>query len=218
MKKILNFYIVYRLPIVAILIILGALSHAYFDVITAWLLYITAAISLALYFMMGPMRLVQEAVEQGDVEKAQKYMNMIKFPQLLLKPIRAGFYMLQSNLSLAADDLTTAETNIRKSLNTKSSVVGDMKGTNLMQLGFIQLKQGNGKQARQTLLEAVKAGIADKDSLAAVYLQLASLEIQRNQNRMGKEYFKKAKALKPKAEEIVSQIKMMDKQISRLPG
>lgn len=168
--------------------------------------------------MMGPMRLVQEAVEKGDVEKAQQYMNMVKFPKLLIKPIRAGYYMLQSNLSLAADDLTAAESNIRKSLNTQSSIVGDMKGTNLMQLGFIQLKQGNGKQARLTLLDAVRAGIADKDSLAAVYLQLASLEIQRNQNRLGKEYFKKAKALKPKAEEIVSQIKMMDKQISRLPG
>ena len=218
MKKVLNFYILYRLPIIAALIILGVLSHLYFDVITAWLLYITAAISLALYFMMGPMRLVQEAVEKGDVEKAQQYMNMVKFPKLLIKPIRAGYYMLQSNLSLAADDLTAAESNIRKSLNTQSSIVGDMKGTNLMQLGFIQLKQGNGKQARLTLLDAVRAGIADKDSLAAVYLQLASLEIQRNQNRLGKEYFKKAKALKPKAEEIVSQIKMMDKQISRLPG
>nr|MDQ3048011.1 hypothetical protein [Bacteroidota bacterium] len=62
------------------------------------------------------------------------------------------------------------------------------------------------------------AGIPDKEHLAAVYMQLCSLEIQRNQNRLAKEYFKKAKAQKPKTEEIVKQIKTMEKQISRIPG
>jgi len=137
---------------------------------------------------------------------------------LLLKPIRSGYYMLQSNLSLASDDLTTAETNIRKSLKTKSSIVGDVQGTNLMQLGFIQLKQGKTKEARLTLIDAVKAGIPDKESMAAVYLQLCSIEIQRKQNKVGKEYFRKAKALKPKSEEIVKQLTMMEKNIARLPG
>lgn len=168
--------------------------------------------------MMGTMRLVQEAVSEGDVDQAMVYLKMIKFPRLLLKPIRAGYYMLQSNLSLASNDLSTAEESIRKSLKTKSSIVGDVKGTNLMQLGFIQLKKGNSKEARATLLEAVKAGIPDNDSLAAVYLQLSSLEIQRNQNRVGKEYFRRAKALKPKAAEIVDQLKQMEKHIARIPG
>ena len=126
--------------------------------------------------------------------------------------------MLQSNLSLATDDLTSAENSIRKSLQTKSKIVGDVTGTNLMQLGFIQLKQGKTKEARQSLMDAVKAGIPDKDSMAAVYLQLCSIEIQRKQNKIGKEYFRKAKACKPKADEIVKQLNMMEKNISRLPG
>jgi hypothetical protein len=188
------------------------------DLITAWICYILAFISLLLYFMMGTMRLVQEAVSEGDVDQALVYIKKIKFPRLLLKPIRSGYYMLQSNLSLASDDLTTAETNIRKSLKTKSSIVGDVQGTNLMQLGFIQLKQGKTKEARLTLIDAVKAGIPDKESMAAVYLQLCSIEIQRKQNKVGKEYFRKAKALKPKSEEIVKQLTMMEKNIARLPG
>jgi Tfp pilus assembly protein PilF len=126
--------------------------------------------------------------------------------------------MLQSNLAMASDDLTTAESNIRKSLNTKSSIIGNIKGENLLQLGFIQLKKGNHKEARLTLVEAVKEGVSDKESLAAAYLQLCSLEIQRTQNRVAKDYFRKAKALKPKSEEIVKQIKQMDKQIARIPG
>lgn len=218
MMKVLKFYILYRLPIIAVLVALGVVAHIYDDPISAWICYILAFISILLYFMMGTMRLVQEAVSEGDVDQSMVYLKMIKFPRLLLKPIRAGYYMLQSNLSLASNDLSTAEESIRKSLKTKSSIVGDVKGTNLMQLGFIQLKKGNSKEARATLLEAVKAGIPDNDSLAAVYLQLSSLEIQRNQNRVGKEYFRRAKALKPKAAEIVDQLKQMEKHIARIPG
>ncbi len=218
MKKVLNFYIIYRLPIIILLIGLGILSHYLKDEITAWLLYITAGISLMLYFMMGTMRVVQDAVQEGEIEKAQKYLSQIKFPRLLLKPIRSAFYMVQSNLFMASDNLAGAESNIRKSMKTKSKLVGDMEGANLMQLAFIQLKKGEMKEARLNLIAAVKAGITDKESLSACYLQLTSIEIQRKQNRVAKEYFKKAKALKPKTDELVKQIKEMDKHIVRLPG
>ncbi|MES2836554.1 MAG: hypothetical protein V4667_03445 [Bacteroidota bacterium] len=216
--KLLRFYILYRLPIIVLSVILGVVLHLYVDAITAWLLYIFAAVSLTLYFMMGTMRLVQEAVTNEDVDMAMVYLNQIKFPRLLFKPIRSAYYMLQSNMALATNDLGTAEANIRKSLNTKSSLLGDTTGTSLMQLGFIELKKGNTKEARKHLLEAVKAGIPDKESMAAVYLQLCSIEIQRGQNRIGKEYFRKAKAQKPKSAEIVDQIKTMEKQIARIPG
>ena len=219
--KVLRFYILYRLPIIIGLIAVGVISHVYDKdggAVTAWICYILAFISLVLYFMMGTMRLVQEAVTDGDVDLALIYIKKIKFPRLLFKPIRAGYYMLQSNLAMASDDLVTAEKNIRKSLNTKSSIVGNIKGENLLQLGFIQLKKGNAKEARLTLKEAVQIGISDKESLAAAYLQLCSMELQRTQNKIAKDYFRKAKALKPKSEEIVKQIKMMDKQIARMPG
>jgi tetratricopeptide (TPR) repeat protein len=217
--KVLRFYILYRLPIIIILVISGILLQIYDDdIVTPIIFYIIAGISLLLYFMMGTMRIVQEAVQDGDPELAIKYIKKIKFPRLLFKPIRSAYYMIQSNLSLASDDLTTAEANIRKSLSTKSKIIGDVEGTNLMQLAFIQLKKGEMKEARLNLQAAVKAGIPDKESLAACYLQLSSIEIQRKQNKIGKEYFRKAKALKPKTEEIVKQIQQMDKHISRLPG
>lgn len=218
MKKVLHLYILYRIPVVIALITLGVLSHLYGDAILAWILYFLALVSLALYFMIGTMRLVKDAVEDGNVDEAMVYIKKIRFPRLLVKPVRSAYYMMQSTLSMASNDLSTAEQNIRNSLNTKSSLTGDMQGTNLMQLGFIQLRQGKVKEGRANLLEAIKAGIPDKENKAGVYLQLCSLEIQRKQNRMGKEYFKKAKALNPKSREIVDQIKMMEKSISRLPG
>lgn len=216
--KFLRFYILYRLQFIVALIGLGILAHLYLDPITAWICYILAAVSLMLYFMMGTMRLVQEAVTEGDVERAKVYLDKIKFPRLLFKPIRSGYYILQSNLSMATNDLDKAEVNIRKSLKIKSKIVGDMEGANLMQLGFIELKKGNSKQARLHLMEAIKVGIPDKESLAATHLQLCNIEAQRMQYKIAKQHFKKAKDLKPKTEEIVSQIKALEKQISRMPG
>lgn len=216
--KFLRFYILYRLQIIIVLVVLGVVSHIYMDAVTAWICYVLAAISLLLYFLIGTMRLVQEAVQEGDVDKAMLYMNKIKFPRLLFKPVRSGYYILQSNLSMASNDLDKAESNIRKSLKIKSKIAGDMEGSNLMQLGFIELKKGNTKQARLHLMEAVKAGIPDKDSMAAAYLQLCNIEAQRMQYKLAKQYFKKAKEQKPKAEEIVSQLKTMEKQIARMPG
>ncbi len=216
--KFLRFYILYRLQFIIALIALGVLSHFFLDLVTAWILYSLAIISIVLYFMMGTMRIVQEAVTDGDVEKAQLYLDKIIFPRLLFKPIRSGYYMLQSNLSMASNDLDKAESNIRQSLKIKSKITGDMEGSNLMQLGFIELKKGNTKQARIHLMEAVKAGIPDKESLAAAHLQLCNIEAQRMQYKIAKQHFKKAKDLKPKNDEILSQLKQMEKQISRMPG
>jgi tetratricopeptide (TPR) repeat protein len=216
--KFLRFYILYRLQFIIALIALGVLSHFFLDLVTAWILYSLAIISIVLYFMMGTMRIVQEAVTDGDVEKAQLYLDKIIFPRLLFKPIRSGYYMLQSNLSMASNDLDKAESNIRQSLKIKSKITGDMEGSNLMQLGFIELKKGNTKQARIHLMEAVKSGIPDKESLAAAHLQLCNIEAQRMQYKIAKQHFKKAKDLKPKNDEILSQLKQMEKQISRMPG
>jgi tetratricopeptide (TPR) repeat protein len=218
MMKVLRFYILYRLYVAVALVVGGVLSHVYGDPILAWILYILAFFSILLHFLIGPMRLVKDSVESGNVDEAVELINKVKYPKLLVKPIRSAYYMLQSTLNLATNDLSSAENNIRKSLSTTSSLTGDMRGTNLMQLGFIQLRQGKTKEGRANLLEAVKAGIPDKESLASVYLQLCSIEIQRQQNRAGKAYFKKAKDLNPKNKEVADQIRMMEKTISRLPG
>jgi tetratricopeptide (TPR) repeat protein len=216
--KLLRLYILYRLYFALGLVVAGVLSHLYADVILAWILYVLAFVSILLHYMIGTMRLVKDAVEAGNVDLATSYIQKIKRPNWLIKPVRSAYYMLQSTMSMATNDLSTAEDNIRKSLKTKSTLAGDMEGTNLMQLGFIQMRQGKIKEGRANLLAAIQAGIPDKESLAGVYLQLCSIEMQRQQFKMGKAYFKKAKALNPKSKEIVEQIKLLEKSISRLPG
>jgi tetratricopeptide (TPR) repeat protein len=200
------------------LIAFGIVSHIWLDTVLAWLCYVAAFISILLYFMFGTMRLVQDAITEGDVDSAKKYMSMIRFPRLLFKPIRQAYYLLEGNLAMVDNDMDKAEANIRKGISAQSKLVGDTRGAGLLQLGFIQLRKGNIKEGRLNLMEAIKAGIPDKEQLAAAYLQLCSIEIQRQQYRIAKEYYRKSKACKPTSSEILEQFRIMDKQIPRLPG
>jgi hypothetical protein len=77
--KFLKYYILYRLQIIIFLIVFGIVAHLWLDAVLAWICYILAAISLTLYFMVGTMRIVQEAVMEGDVDAAMQYMKMIRF-------------------------------------------------------------------------------------------------------------------------------------------
>lgn len=216
--KFLKIYILYRPIIIVLLIVFGIVSHLYLDTVLAWICYVLAFVSIILYFTFGTMRLVQETITDGDVEGAKRYMKMIRFPKLLFKPIRQAYYLLEGNLAMVDNDMDKAEANIRKGMASQSKLGGDTRGAGLMQLGFVQLRKGNIKEARLNLMEAVKAGIPDKEQLAATYLQLCSIEIQRQQYKIAKQYYAKCKACKPTSEEILSQVKIMDKQIPRLPG
>ncbi len=216
--KFLRFYILYRLYFVAGLIIAGIFIYRAHEHVTAILFFVAAFISLLLYFMLGTMRIVQEAVQENDMDNAIVYLSKIKYPKLLLKPVRSAFYMLQSNVALVNNDFEKAEADIRKSMDSKSTLLGDTEGMSYLQLATISLQKGNNKEARTYFLQAIKFGLPDKENQAAAYLQLSGLEIQRGQNKMGKIYFGKAKDLKPKTPQLKEQIAQMDKYMSRLQG
>ena len=183
-----------------------------------WLCLGLGVIALASHLLFGPIRLIQDAIQEEDMETATKYMKTVKFPRLLIKPVRQGFYMLQSNMAMMNKDFASAETYMKKSMKSKSSIMGgnDSEGSSYLQLGMIALQKGNAKEAKKNLKIALSKGLPDNDSKAAAYLQLSSIEVQARQIKIGREYFKKAKALKPKAAEIKSQIAQMDKYIHRV--
>ena len=88
----------------------------------------------------------------------------------------------------------------------------------MLQLGSLAYKKGNMKEAYEHLRKAVKAGLPDADSSATAYLQLSSICMQRRDFRGTKFYYARAKAAKPKSEQIVEQLNEMKKYISRIPG
>ena len=151
------------------------------------------------------------------MEGAQKLLSKVKFPNLLYKPVRSSFYMLQANFSTMGDDLDLAEAQLRKGLET-GMPEKEYEGTAYLQLGAIAMKKGQTKEAYENLRKAVKIGLPDKDNEATAYLQLSSICIQRRDFRNAKIYFNKAKACKPTNVQVAEQVKEMAKYIARIPG
>lgn len=215
-RRILVFY---RLQIAVALLALGFLigvkvPHGWW---IAWIPFLVSALMIVAYFMVGPMTLIQGYMEAGDVEGAKKLLSKVKFPNLLYKPIRSSFYMLQANFSTMGEDLDAAEAQLRKGLDS-GMPEKEYEGTAYLQLGAIAMRKGHSKEAFEHLKKAVKIGLPDKDNEATAYLQLSSICIQRRDFRNAKIYFNKAKACKPTNAQVVEQIKEMSKYIARIPG
>ncbi len=215
--KLRKFLVKNRLALAVLLFILGAYVTYASGFWPAFIFYLAGVLVTFFHFFIGPITLIQKLVENGEIEEAQSLLNGVKYPQLLYKPVRSAYYMLQSNFATITEDFDKAEDDIRKSM--KAGVADpSLEGTAFLQLGMIAMKKGNTKEAFENLRKAVKAGIPDKNSESGAHLQLASLSVQRRDYRAAKNYFRKAKSLKPDSPEIKSQIKEMEKYISRIPG
>lgn len=210
--------LIYRLYI-GIPLLIGAIAVAFVGDNWGWftLCLTLGLIAVVSHFLFGPLRLIQEAVEAGDMDAANKYLNMVQFPRLLIKPVRQGYYMIKSNLAMQNKDFNTAEGYLKESIKSKSSIAGqEFEGASYLQLGMLAMQKGDRKEAKRNLRQALSKGLPDDDSMAAALLQLASIEIQGRQLKQGKEYFKKAKKLKVQNPEIKEQLVQMGKYISRV--
>ncbi len=211
-------YVKYRFYGAIVLLIICILLHIFFYKGWQWsiFLYIISISFILFDILIGPMRYLQKKVEAGDIEGAKEVMSWIRFPNLLIKPVRQGYYMLQSNFDMANQDLASAEANIRKSLANKSDMMGtSQEGVSYLQLGGIALQKGDSKEALKNLKIAVQKGLPDDDNLATAYLQICSIYAQRREIKVAKEYLRRANALKVKSDEIKKHLKDINKQMAR---
>ncbi len=211
-------YVKYRLYGAFALLIIGILLHIFVHKGWQWsiILYLVSIGFILFDILIGPMRYLQKLVESGDIDGAKEVMSWIKFPNLLIKPVRQGYYMLQSNFDMANQDLVSAEANIRKSLANKSDMLGGtQEGNSYLQLGGISLQKGDNKEALRNLKIAIQKGLPDDDNLATAYLQICTIYAQRREMRVAKEYLRRANALKVKSDEIKKHLKDINKQMAR---
>jgi Tfp pilus assembly protein PilF len=180
-------------------------------------LYLIGVLSIFTHFFIGPLRVIQEYLEEGDFEGAEKVLNGIQYPSLLYKPIRSVYYTLKGNIAMTKQDFDSAEKHMRKSLDL-GLPMKEAEGANKLQLGMMAMQKGNMKEGESLIRAALKAGIPDKESAAMAYLQMCQIMIQKREFRAAKDFFKKAKAQKPSTSQVVDQIKQIEKYISRMPG
>ncbi len=215
--KFLNFIIKYRLLLGVLLLIAAIVVNIETGFWPSFILYLIAVVFIVGHFLFGPMRLIQGYMESGDMEGAEKVINSIWFPNLLIKPVRSVYFTLKGNLAMVKQDYTSAEAHMKKSLSL-GSPMKEAEGANQLQLGMLSMQKGNIKEAEKYIRQAIRSGLPDKENQAAAYLQLSSIMINKREFRAAKEYFRKVKSLKPTTPQIVDQVKQMEKYISRMPG
>ncbi len=183
----------------------------------SFILNFTGVILIAGHFFIGPMRLIQQHVEDGDVEGAKKVLDMIWFPNLLYKPIRSAYYSIKGQMAMMTQNFDEAEQMMKKSEKI-GSPMAEAEGANKLQLGMLAMQRGDLKQGESYIRAAIRLGIPDKDGAAMAYLQMCSIYLNKREFRAAKDFFRKAKAQKPTNTEVVNQIKQLEKYISRVPG
>jgi tetratricopeptide (TPR) repeat protein len=215
--KFYNILIRYRLQIGILLIIIGVLANVFGSFWPAFPAYLIGVILIAGHFFFGPLRVIQEYMEAGDMEGAEKVLNSIKFPNLLYKPIRSVFYTLKGNVAMMKQDFAGAELNMKKGIEL-GIPMKEAEGASFLQMGMLSMQRNDFKQAESYIRQAIRKGLPDKENAAAAYLQMCSLMMNKREFRAAKEFFRKAKALKPTTPEIVKQLKEIEKYITRIPG
>ncbi len=217
--KWMNTFIKYRLWLGLGMLALAIFVNYQTSFWPSFILYFLAVIFILGHFLLGPMRLIQTHMEEGDVEAAKKVVDGIMFPGLLIKPMRSVYYTLKGNLAMVDQDLDSAEKHMRKSLELGGgALTKQAEGPNKLQLGMLAMQKGNLKEGESLIRQAIRAGLPDSENNAAAYLQLCSIMMNKREFRAAKQYFSKAKSFKPTTPQIVDQIKQIEKYIGRMPG
>jgi tetratricopeptide (TPR) repeat protein len=215
--KFYNLLIKYRLYLGVLAVLLGVWVNISAGFWSAFILYFLAIIAIASHFFIGPLRLIQKPMEEGNMEEVKKIMDSIWFPNLLYKPIRSTYYTLKGNLAMMNQDFDSAEKHMKKSLDL-GSPMPEAEGANKLQLGMMAMQKGDLKTGEGYIRQAIRAGIADKESQAVAFLSMCQIYMNKREFRAAKDFFRRAKALKPTTKQVVDQIKDIEKYISRIPG
>ncbi|HEV2831685.1 MAG TPA: hypothetical protein VIQ23_03895 [Hanamia sp.] len=215
--KFLNVVIKYRLLLGGVFLLAAIIVNIEAGFWPSFILYLIAVILIVGHFLFGPMRLIQGYMESGDMVGAQKVIDSIWFPRLLIKPVRSVYFTLKGNLDMVNQNYESAEINMKKSLSL-GMPMKEAEGANKLQLGMLAMQKGNIREAENYIRQAIRSGLPDKENEAAAYLQLSSIMVNKREFRAAKEYFRKVKKLKPTTPQIVDQVKQMEKYITRMPG
>lgn len=215
--KFYTWLIRYRLALSFVFLALGLWVQFSAGFWPAFVLYFLFLLLFITHFIFGPLRLIQQHIEKGELDKAEKVLKSIRYPNLLYKPIRSIYYTVKGSIAMANKDFTSAELNMNKSLDL-GLPMKEAEGANKLQLGMLAMQNGDFKKAESLLKQSLSDGVPDADSKAMALLQLSSLCANKRSFRQAKDFFRRAKQIPARSEEVRKQIKNLERYISRLPG
>ena len=119
-------------------------------------------------FLFWPLRLIQQYLEDGDTDGAEKVIKSIWFPQLLYKPIRSVYYTLRGNIAMMKQDFDGAEKMMKKGLDL-GMPMKEAEGASLLQMGMLSMQKNDLRQAESYIRQALRKGLPDKENESAAY-------------------------------------------------
>src|SRR5688500_5486488 len=117
--KFLNIIIKYRLLLGIVFLFVAIFVNVTTSFWPSFILYLIAVIFIVGHFLFGPMRLIQGYMESGDMEGAEKVINSIWFPNLLIKPVRSVYFTLKGNLAMVKQDYVAAVMHMQDRKSTR---------------------------------------------------------------------------------------------------
>src|SRR5687768_18517883 len=183
--KFYTWIIRYRLQLGLLLIVGGAAANYFYGFWPAFPAYFIGLILIAGHFFIGPLRLLQEHMESGDLDGAEKVLDSIKYPNLLYKPIRSAYFTFKGQLAMMKQDFDGAELNMKKGLDL-GSPMKEVKGASMLQMGMISLQKNDFKQAEKYIRQAIREGLPDKENEAAAYLQMCNIMMNKREFQIGR--------------------------------
>ena len=160
--KFYNLLIKYRLWVGIVLIALGGYVNYTASFWPGFPLYLVGVILIFGHFFFGPLRLIQEYMESGDMEGAEKVLASIQFPNLLYKPIRSVYFTLKGNIAMMKQDFEGAEKNMKKGLDL-GMPMKEAEGASMLQMGMLFMQKNDLKQAESYIRGAIRKGLPDKE-------------------------------------------------------
>ncbi|MFM7840078.1 MAG: hypothetical protein ACKO6K_10950, partial [Chitinophagaceae bacterium] len=180
--KFYNLLIKYRLYLGWLFLGIGILVNVWSGFWPGFPAYLIGVILIAGHFFIGPLRLIQEHLETGNVEGAEKVLNSIRYPGLLYKPIRSAYYTVKGQLAMMKQDFDGAEKMMKKGLDL-GTPMKEVKGASLLQMGMLSMQKGNMKQGESYIRQALREGLPDKENEAAAYLQMCNIMLNKREFR-----------------------------------
>jgi tetratricopeptide (TPR) repeat protein len=124
-----------------------------------WLLGIIMLVS---YIFLGTVQSAAQLVQDGDFDRAELRLNLIKFPNLLYVTNRAFYYIMKGSIAAQRKDNSTAEGYFNTALSLKLPSENE-KAMVLMQLANISASKSNWNAAKNYFNQAKKLNITQSD-------------------------------------------------------
>lgn len=105
-----------RLGIILLFTVLGIWLHIKTGITPAWYLYVTAFILLLTHFLFGTVWVAFAQLKRGNVLKAERLLNQIHQPNLLLKRHRAYYHFSKGMIALQKKRLSEGSTYFGKAM------------------------------------------------------------------------------------------------------